>query len=536
VTKATSSRDSLSTIGQSTFFFFSGTMLSRISGMFRDISLAYAFGAHGALAALFVGFRFAHLFRRLLGEGTLQSAFIPLFEEVKAQNFASGCRFFRDLSLLWTVLVSTICLLIMGLLWLCLPLFGPETKEIVTLSLIMVPVLLPTSLFGLNSCFLQSQKEYFISAVSPLFFNLTLVLSVFVLRSMPAVKAMPLLSAAIVLAATVQYVISFVPVFRSCFQELRGQIFRGVSFFSQEIKRFWKPLSLGVIGISASQINSAIDSLFARAAETQGPAHLWFAIRFQHLPLALFGVALSNAILPPLTRAIQAGETAKFLSFVEYAIRQVFALLLPCTAILFVLGISMINCIYGHGNFDSTAIFATTQCLHGYTLALLPTGIVIVLAPIFYAQKNYTIPVRGAYLSLLLNTVLNAIMVFGFGWGAVSVTIATSISAWINAFYLYWNARRFFGPLITRKGYEQIFQLILVVFAATAFVLMILSIFFSLPPLFHYEATTLLPTLFLDKLVHLVYPMAAFGLSLFFFAKIIQVDDLFSLIRSFRSR
>ncbi len=536
MTETSSSRDSLSTIGQSTFFFFSGTMLSRISGMFRDISLAYAFGAHGALAALFVGFRFAHLFRRLLGEGTLQSAFIPLFEEVKSKNFANGCRFFRDLFLLWTVLVSTICLVVMGLLWLSLPFCTPEIKEIITLSLIMVPVLLPTSLFGLNSCFLQSQKEYFISAVSPLFFNLTLVFSVFILRSLPAGEAMPLLSVSIVFAATVQYFVTFVPVFRYCFQELRGQLFRGISFFSREIRRFWKPLFLGVIGISASQINSAIDSLFARAAEIEGPAHLWFAIRFQHLPLALFGVALSNAILPPLTRAIQAGENATFLSFVDYALRQVFALLLPCMMVLFLLGISMINCIYGHGNFDSSAIFATTQCLHGYSLALLPTGVIIVLAPIFYAQKNYTIPVRGAYLSLVLNTVLNAIMVFGFGWGAVSVTIATSISAWINAVYLYWNARLSFGPLITKVGYEQIFRVAVVVLAATAFVWMVLSLFFSLPPIFHYAPVTPIPTLFLDKLSHLVYPMAAFALAVLLFAKIMRADDVFSLIKSFRSK
>jgi len=504
--------------------------------MFRDIFLAYVFGAHGSLAALFVGFRFAYLFRRLLGEGTLQSAFIPLFEEVKAQDFAKGCRFFRDLSLLWTVLISAICLLTMSFLWFSLPFCTPELKEIITLALIMVPVLLPISLFGLNSCFLQSQKEYFISAVSPVFFNLTLLISVFFLRSTPAREAMPLVSAAIVFAATVQCAVTFVPVFRHCFQTLRGQLFRGVSFFSQEIRRFWKPLFLGILGISASQINSAVDTLFARAAETEGPAYLWFAFRFQHLPFALFGIAISSATLPPLTRAIQAGETAKFLSFVEYAIRQVCALLLPCMALLFLLGMAMINCVYGYGNFDALAVFATTKCLYGYTLSLLPMGIIVVLAPIFYAQKEYTIPVRGAYLSLFLNVFLNAIMVFGFGWGAVSVTIATSISAWINAFYLYWNARAFFGSLITKDGYEQIVRVCLVVLAASAFVWMILSLFFSLPPLFHYSAIPSLPTLFLDKLSHLVYPMTAFGLSVLLFAKIMKADDFFSLIRSFRSR
>jgi len=532
VTEATS--DSLSTIRRSTLLFFSGTMLSRISGMFRDISLAYAFGTHEALASLFVGFRFAQLFRRLLGEGALQSAFIPLFEEIKRESPVHGCRFFRDLSVLWVGLLSVLCLLTMALLWFLLPLCGSGTREILTLSLIMVPSLLPTCLFGLNSSFLQSQQEYFVSAVSPIFFNLVIIFSALSLRSTSAFEAMPLLSVGIVVACLAQYTVSFIPVFRHCSRVLKGQFFKGMALFSQEIGRLWKPLSLGLIGIGASQINSAIDVLFARAADAQGPALLWFAIRFQQLPLGLFGIALSSALLPPLTRALQAQEREKFLSFVEYAIRQVVALLLPCMVAFFMLGIPMINCIYGHGNFGLSSVIVTTQCLHGYALSLLPMGLITVLAPVFYAQKNYTVPVRGAYFSLILNIILNTIMVFVFGWGAMSVTIATSISAWINAFYLYWNIRSSFGPLITKSGLEQIFCTLFVVLAASALVWIFLCVFSFPPPFFHYLLPSHIPVLFLDKLAHLFYPMGTFGLLLFVFAKCMRSKDLFSLLGSFR--
>lgn len=534
MTEATSSQDSVSTIRRSTALFFSGTMLSRVSGMFRDIALAYSFGTHEALAAFFVGYRFSQLFRRLLGEGALQSAFIPIFEEIKAKSAVNGCRFFRDLSLLWTGLVSVICMLCMGGLWFSLSFCSQGAKEIVALSIIMIPSLLPTCLFGLNSSFLQSQKQYFVSAVAPVFFNIVLIFSALILRSASAVEAMPLLSLGIVLACAMQYAATCVPVFKQCSRVLGRGLLRGFSLFSKDIWRLWKPLSFGLIGIGASQINSAVDTLFARAAESQGPALLWFAIRFQLLPLSLFGIALSSALLPPLTRAVQAQETKKFLSFVEFAIRQVIALLLPCMALFFVLGFAMINCVYGHGSFRADSVLATTACLHGYALALVPMGLITILAPAFYAQKKYTIPIQGALLSLVLNIVLNAIMVFGLGWGAVSVTIATSISAWINALYLYRNLSSSFGPLITRSGYWQIFRISLALLITTFCVWQILSFLSLSPPLFNWWAPSHIPIFFLNQLAHLLYPMVVFAICLFLSARIVRADDLFSLLRSFR--
>ena len=98
-------------------------MLSRVSGMFRDVALAFFFGTNEALAALFIAFRFTHLARRLFGEGALQQAFIPLFEEVRKENNEKGCSFFRDLSLLWTAGLSLLALFIMGALYAATHLF-----------------------------------------------------------------------------------------------------------------------------------------------------------------------------------------------------------------------------------------------------------------------------------------------------------------------------------------------------------------------------------------------------------------------------
>ena len=85
--------------------FFSGTLLSRISGLGRDLSMAFAFGDHPSVAAFMVAFRLSNLFRRLLGEGPLQSAFIPHFEGLRSQDSSQATFFFRKLITLITILI-----------------------------------------------------------------------------------------------------------------------------------------------------------------------------------------------------------------------------------------------------------------------------------------------------------------------------------------------------------------------------------------------------------------------------------------------
>jgi putative peptidoglycan lipid II flippase len=191
-----------------------------------------------------------------------------------------------------------------------------------------------------------------------------------------------------------------------------------------------------MIGISAVQVNSTLDALFARAASLEGPAYLWYAIRIEQIPLALFGIALSSALLPPLARALKEGSYDHYLNLLRFALRKGFSLIFPCSCALFVLGVSGINLLYGHGHFTSEAVYQTTLCLWGYGLGLLPSVFVLFLAPAFYADKQFAIPMKGSLFSVGFHLCLTSLFVFGFHWGAFSIALATSLSAWGNYLYL----------------------------------------------------------------------------------------------------
>ncbi|CUI16024.1 hypothetical protein PNK_0392 [Candidatus Protochlamydia naegleriophila] len=453
--------DSSHTILQSAKRFFSGTLLSRITGMLRDMAMAYAFGTQSAIASFMVAYRLAHLCRRLFGEGSLQAAFIPEFETLRHQNSQRAFTFFRDLmatlTLFLVLLISLVCLgLGIFLMW------GdpqPANRDILVLTMLMLPSLLFICLFGLNASLLQCEKSYFTPGVAPVAFNLIWIIAVWMLKPYAASEAMPLLSIGVIVACFFQWVLTVPKTWKLLKQQLSGYVWNKIDLFSADVFHMGKPFILGLTGVMASQINAAMDSLFARYAEAEGPAMLWYAIRLQQLPLALFSVAIAGALLPPLTRALKAHDWGRYYSFLNEALAHTCTLMIPLTAALFAIGDSSVNLIFGHGDFSNSSVLGTTLCLWAYGIGLLPTSLILLLAPACYAQSNYRLPAIASCLNMLLNLILNAFFINGFGWGAMSVALATSVSAWVNAIFLGRSLTALNGPWISKNVWQHIWKL-----------------------------------------------------------------------------
>ena len=130
--------DTQSSVGRSAKHFLTGTFVSRITGMIRDLSLAFCFGTSPAVAAFMIAFRLANLFRRLFGEGALLNGFIPFFEGIRKDDPQKGALFFRDL--FWTLcavligLIFTLEVVFLGLLSGCN--FSYETKQIIYMTIV----------------------------------------------------------------------------------------------------------------------------------------------------------------------------------------------------------------------------------------------------------------------------------------------------------------------------------------------------------------------------------------------------------------
>lgn len=424
-------------IESSSKVFFSGTVLSRLSGLLRDIFTAYAFGSSSAIAALMVAFRFSSLLRRLFGEGALHAAFVPAYEKIRLESKQKAGEFFIQLSLLLALML----LIIIGvselglgslLSWGAL---SASSHQIVFLTM----VLLPTLVFICSSAFcgslLQCHNYFFIPSVSPAIFNLFWILGVFFLRKIPIDQAVFNLALWIIAGVFFQWILMLPQSLNLVKEFFSISLITSYQRLKGSFQIVAKPLALGIVGVSTTQINSALDSIFARYISLEGPAYLWYAIRIQQVPLALFGIAMAGAILAPLARAYNRGEN-DFLDLFIYSLSRAMGLLVPCFVALMVLGPFCVSLLYGRGNFTLFAAEQTTYSLWAYSLGLIPQGLILIFAPFFYVKGKYYRTTRASIISLLLNVVLNSFFAFVLKMPAWGVALATAISSWVQVFYL----------------------------------------------------------------------------------------------------
>jgi len=429
--------DTNHSILQSAKHFFFGTLFSRATGLLRDMAMAFWFGSAPEVAAFMVAYRLANLFRRLFGEGNLQAGFVPHFETLRVQEAKKSFLFYRDTAFSLFLSLSLVIGLMEAVLWLFSQQLTGSWAEIATLSMWMAPGLLFICLSSLNSAFLRCQKKYFITAASSAFFNCVWILAAFGAHYFPLNQAIILLSASVTLAFFIQWLSTAQGARKEWASHLHWKEWFQPHLFSCDWAQLLKPMMVGIIGAGALQFNSALDAVFGLIADPSGPAYLWYAIRIQQLPLALFGIALSGALLPPLSRAMQEGALDRYQDLLETSLKRSAILMIPCTFAMFTLGGVGLNLLFGRGDFSSHDIQETLLCLWAYGVGIVPAVFVLLFATGCYAQKSYGAPTMAAFMAVLLNATLNVLMVFVFHWGAVSIALATSLSSFLNGAILY---------------------------------------------------------------------------------------------------
>lgn len=406
--------------------FLSGTLISRCLGLVRDMTMAAAFGVHPSIASFMLAFRLSHFFRRIFGEGAMAAAFAPHYEHLPQEEKKD---FFFSLFLATSLFLTVVGILSASILLS----IGGET---LTLIAIMLPSLLFICLYGITNSLLQCEGSFFAGAAAPALFNVVWIVAVWFFASTPEPEAMHGLAWMVNIACLLQWLF-IAPLAYKALKPLPKKV------HFRPVLHFLAPFATIVMGTAATQINNAVDPLFAVAADPEGPALLWYALRLQQLPLALFGIAMASALLPPLARAAAKGEHEAGKTLLLFSLKQCIAFMLPITLFYLLFGESLIKLVFQRGDFTNEATQATVACLNGYTLALLPAALVLLVSPAFFARRQNHIPLRGSLVSVVANIGFNALCIFGFGFGAASVAYATAAAAWINLGFLLYHERTF---------------------------------------------------------------------------------------------
>lgn len=416
--------------------FFSGTTISRISGMMREISMTAIFGTHPSVAAFLVAFRFANFLRRILGEGPFQSAFTPCFEELRLENEKYALYFFHKLTLWMILFIIGIITIAQGVMWsissfLQLP---SAIYEILHLTSLLLPASLFICLYGLNLSLLHSYNSFFIPSIAPTICNFIWVFGIYQVRYQPTALAMEILAKWVVIGFIGQWLFTFLYIKKYLAFSWK-EWFKPI--FLSKIGSLIKRVGVSIMGVAALQINGWIDAIMARYIDLRGPTYLWYGIRIQQLLLALIGISCIHTITPYLTKMIKNSNIIYAQEVFTRTYRLIVTMMIPCTFAIFGIGLPATNLLYGRGSYSPDSIIQTGLCLWGYGLGLLPSALILLFSSIFYAYDRPYIPLRISIITVILNVVLNILCTMNLVCGAFTIAGMTSISSWVNCFLLY---------------------------------------------------------------------------------------------------
>ncbi|MFQ5561500.1 MAG: murein biosynthesis integral membrane protein MurJ [Nitrospinota bacterium] len=409
-----------------------GTLLSRVFGFIRDMVIAMIFGAGMATDAFFVAFKIPNLLRRLLGEGALSAAFIPLFTEysvkrsdTEAWKFASAV-----LSSLFLVLIALVLLALYGMpgiISVLAPGFLKDQEKFelaVSLTRVTFPYILFISIAALFMGILNSMRRFVVPAFSPVLLNFALIGAAFFICPYfsPPVKG---LAIGVLLGGIFQLTV-YVFAMKKAGMKLRPDF----TFTHPGIKRVVSLMGPSVIALGVTQINIFFDTLIASFLKEGSISYLYYADRVMQLPLGVFGTAIGTAILPSLSLLAAKDEYGEMASTISFGLRFAFFITLPASVALIVLSTPIISLLFGRGSFEGTDVAMTAQALSAFSAGIVAYSGIKVLSPVYFALKDTKTPVKIAVASMLVNIVLNVVLMWPFRHAGIA--LATAISAILN--------------------------------------------------------------------------------------------------------
>ena len=438
---------------RSTFIVSSMTMLSRVLGLVRDMVLLNVFGAGKDFDTFVVAFRIPNFFRRLFAEGAFSQAFIPILTEYKTTKLHAEVQILisRVFGCLLTVmsLLTLFCMIAAPvILYVYAPGFHDDPAKFdlaVDMFRLTIPYLMFMSLTAFASSILNSYGSFSTPAFAPVLLNVAMIAGAWWLAPYMAEPIMAL-GWAVVAAGILQLAIQIPELWRK-----KLLIPPKVDFKHEGVERILKLMLPALFGVSVTQINLLLNTIWASFMQDGSVSWLYSAERMTELPLGLIGVAIGTVILPSLSMSKAEQDQEKFRKMLDWAARVIVLVGVPASIALFMLSTPIIQALFQHGAFDVRDTQMTAMALQCMSAGVLAFMLIKVFAPGFYAIQDTKTPVRVGLMAVAANAILNVVFIGIFkliDWHAehMALAIASSGSALVNAgmLYFYLHKRNIF--------------------------------------------------------------------------------------------
>ena len=432
----------------STVVFSAATGLSRVLGLVREMVASYYFGARGPINNFTVAFQLPNLFRALVADAALSSAFVPVFSELlekgdrkRAWRVAS--------SLFWLMLLAlgaltALCMLVAPLL---LRPFHPADLDLaVGLSRVLFPTVALLGVSGIVVGILNSYDHFSVPALTPVFWNLAIIagLAIGVPRADTTDGELYVYAGSILVGTVIQVLLP-VPWLRGRDDRLRLVI----DWRDPAVARTLKLMVPVTLGLGLINVNALVDTFFAsRFIDAElAPTAIDKAFRIYMLPQGMFSVAVATVLFPSLARFSARGDYDGFRHTVAVGLRQIAFLLVPASIASAVLAEPMVRLLYQRGQFDAHQTRVVAGALAAFSLGLTFNGTMLLLNRAFFSLQENWVPTAVALANLGVNAALDIVF---FRLGVWGIPLATSVVNVAGTAALLVVLRRRLGPMEIR--------------------------------------------------------------------------------------
>lgn len=425
---------------ESAVIFGFGTLLSRILGLVRDVMIARYLPVD--IRDAFVNaFRLPNVFRRIFGEGALSASFIPVFLSVlNGQKLGDG-RIETLLAGVFTLLFSVVSVfsilsvvfmpeilrvLLSGQAYMSVP---GKFEMTVLLGRIMFSFLILISLYSYFMAILNGLHKFALTAVAPAFFNLTIIVVAFLFSRR---SGDPLVIAWAVLAGGgMQMLVVAIGLWREgYFPKFR------FDWGSDDVGRVVKTIIPAILGFSLLQLTSIINMRFASELPAGSHSFLYLADRVFELPLSLFVVSVGSALLPTLSQNWAEGNKEAMSRTLNHCVRLIVFIALPAAVGIFLLAQPITEVLFLGREFKYEDTVRTSQIIQVYSLGLVLSAGVRILAQGFYAIQSVWYPAAAAVVALVSHLVFAYVLTKAFGLNGLAgaSVLSTSMNLLMLAF------------------------------------------------------------------------------------------------------
>jgi putative peptidoglycan lipid II flippase len=380
------------------------TVLSRILGFVRDILIARMLGAGPVADAFLVAFRLPNLFRRVLGEGGLNAAFVPVYLSVREDKGADGAKRFAGeaVSVFALGLLTLLALTELLAPWLVLALAGGFQSAPVTLALaesytrLALPFLAFTIFASLLAAILNAERRFAIAALAPVVLNIVMISA---LAYTEMVHAQPQRAAKILATAVSLSGIAHLAVVGLALASGRPGWPRPRLAWSPELTRLFTLALPALVAASTSQLVLLVATQIA-SVQPGAVSWLYYADRVFQLPLGFVAVAMGVVLLPEIAAREAAGDAAGRRATVNRALKVGLMLAIPAAVALMAIAEPIVSVLFERGKFGPDDRIATAGALTAFAAGLPLAVTAKVLTQVYFARQEPRYPLMAGLLSL----------------------------------------------------------------------------------------------------------------------------------------